>query len=31
MQFNSLEYLIFFPLVVALYFTLPQRFRWICC
>ena len=29
MQFNSLEYLIFFPLVVALYFTLPQRFRWI--
>jgi alginate O-acetyltransferase complex protein AlgI len=29
MQFNSLEYLIFFPLVVALYFTLPQRFRWV--
>ncbi len=29
MQFNSLQYLIFFPLVVALYFTLPQRFRWV--
>jgi alginate O-acetyltransferase complex protein AlgI len=29
MQFNSLEYLIFFPFVVALYFTLPQRFRWV--
>jgi alginate O-acetyltransferase complex protein AlgI len=29
MQFNSFEYLIFFPLVVALYFALPHRFRWV--
>jgi len=29
MQFNSLEYLIFFPIVAALYFALPHRFRWI--
>ncbi len=28
MQFNSLEYLIFFPLVVGIYFALPHRFRW---
>ncbi len=28
MQFNSLEYLIFLPLVVAAYFALPHRFRW---
>jgi len=29
MQFNSLEYLIFLPLVVAAYFVLPHRFRWV--
>jgi len=29
MQFNSFEYLIFFPIVAALYFALPHRFRWI--
>jgi D-alanyl-lipoteichoic acid acyltransferase DltB (MBOAT superfamily) len=29
MQFNSLEYLIFLPVVVALYFALPHRFRWM--
>lgn len=27
MLFNSLEFAIFFPLVAALYFTLPHRFR----
>ncbi len=29
MLFNSLEFLIFFPIVVALYFLLPYRFRWV--
>jgi alginate O-acetyltransferase complex protein AlgI len=29
MLFNSLEFLVFFPIVVALYFALPYRFRWI--
>ena len=29
MLFNSLEFLVFFPIVVALYFALPHRFRWI--
>lgn len=29
MLFNSLQFLIFLPLVVALYYLLPQRFRWI--
>ncbi|MGD9872684.1 MAG: MBOAT family protein [Kiritimatiellia bacterium] len=28
MLFNSLEFLVFFPLVTALYFLLPHRFRW---
>jgi D-alanyl-lipoteichoic acid acyltransferase DltB (MBOAT superfamily) len=28
MLFNSLEFLIFFPLVVALYYFLPQKYRW---
>ncbi|HOJ78331.1 MAG TPA: MBOAT family O-acyltransferase [Bacillota bacterium] len=28
MLFNSLEFLIFFPLVIALYFILPHKFRW---
>ncbi|RME06361.1 MAG: poly(beta-D-mannuronate) O-acetylase, partial [Deltaproteobacteria bacterium] len=28
MLFNSLEFLIFFPLVVFLYFLTPYRFRW---
>ena len=29
MLFNSLQYLIFFPLVVGAYFLIPYRFRWI--
>ncbi len=29
MLFNSLEFLIFFPIVVALYFALPHRYRWL--
>ncbi|MCB0805047.1 MAG: MBOAT family protein [Bacteroidales bacterium] len=29
MLFNSLEFIVFFPLVVAAYFALPSRFRWI--
>ena len=29
MNFNSLEFLIFLPIVVAVYWALPFRFRWI--
>ena len=29
MLFNSLEYLIFLPLVALLYFVTAQRYRWI--
>lgn len=29
MLFNSLHFLIFLPVVVALYYLLPQRYRWI--
>lgn len=29
MLFNSIEFLIFFPIVTALYFLLPFRFRWV--
>lgn len=29
MLFNSLEYLIFLPLVVALYFATPAKWRWL--
>lgn len=29
MLFNSLGFCLFFPLVTLLYFTLPQRFRWM--
>lgn len=29
MLFNSIDFLIFFPVVVSLYFWLPQRYRWI--
>ncbi len=29
MLFNSLEFLLFFPIVVALYFAIPHRFRWM--
>jgi alginate O-acetyltransferase complex protein AlgI len=29
MLFNSLEFLIFFPLVTAIYFLLPHKFRWL--
>jgi alginate O-acetyltransferase complex protein AlgI len=28
MLFNSIEFLIFFPIVTGLYFLLPHRFRW---
>lgn len=28
MLFNSIQFLIFFPIVVFLYFILPHRFRW---
>ena len=28
MLFNSIEFLLFFPIVTALYFLLPHRFRW---
>src|SRR3989338_6134234 len=28
MLFNSLQFLVFFPVVTALYFALPHRFRW---
>ena len=29
MLFNSLEFLLFLPVVVALYFTLPVKWRWL--
>ena len=29
MLFNSVDYLIFFPVVVALYFALPVKWRWL--
>jgi len=29
MLFNSLEFIFFFPAIVALYFLLPHRFRWV--
>jgi len=29
MLFNSLEYLIFLPIVVVLYFTIPVKWRWL--
>ncbi len=29
MLFNSIEFIIFFPIVVAAYFLMAQRFRWI--
>ncbi len=29
MQFNSIFYLIFFVVVVAIYYNLPERFRWL--
>ncbi len=29
MLFNSLEFLIFFPIVTILYFLLPQKLRWL--
>jgi len=29
MLFNSIEFIIFFPIVVAAYFALPGKFRWI--
>ncbi|GIK37230.1 MAG: MBOAT family protein [Anaerolineae bacterium] len=28
MLFNSIEFLLFFPIVVALYFACPDRYRW---
>lgn len=29
MVFNSLEFLLFFPIVLFVYFVLPPRFRWV--
>jgi len=29
MLFNSVAFLVFFPLVIGLYFVLPHRFRWV--
>ena len=29
MLFNSIQFLVFFPVVVFLYFVLPHRFRWL--
>jgi alginate O-acetyltransferase complex protein AlgI len=29
MQFNSIQFVVFFALVACLYFALPHRFRWI--
>ena len=29
MLFNSIEFLIFFPIVVIIYFTAPHKYRWI--
>ncbi|MEY3270991.1 MAG: hypothetical protein RIS89_1096, partial [Bacteroidota bacterium] len=29
MLFNSIEFLFFLPVVVVLYYLLPQRFRWL--
>ena len=29
MLFNSIDYLLFFPLVVALYFAVPAKWRWL--
>ncbi len=29
MLFNSIDFLIFFPVVVLFYFALPKRVRWI--
>jgi len=29
MFFNSLQFLVFFPVVCALYFATPNRFRWV--
>jgi len=29
MLFNSIEFLLFFPVVAALYFAVPHRYRWI--
>lgn len=29
MNFNSLTYLIFFPIVLILYWIIPGKFRWI--
>ena len=29
MVFNSIQFLIFYPIVLLLYFTVPHKFRWI--
>src|SRR5262249_6215475 len=29
MSFSSIQFLIFFPVVTALYFAVPHRFRWL--
>ncbi len=30
MLFNSLHFLIFFPITVLLYYILPHKYRWVC-
>lgn len=29
MQFNSIEFLLFFPIVVLIYFIIPRKVRYI--
>jgi D-alanyl-lipoteichoic acid acyltransferase DltB (MBOAT superfamily) len=29
MLFNSIEFLLFFPVVTTIYFLLPHKFRWV--
>lgn len=29
MQFNSIDFLIYFPIVTLLYFLLPQKIKWV--
>ncbi len=29
MLFNSLQFVVFFPIVIILYFSLPYKYRWI--
>lgn len=29
MQFNSIDFLIYYPIVTLLYFLLPQKIKWV--